>query len=167
MNPDLEKGDFLMPARPGDLDVEKRRPADIYIPTGWNADPMALDFAITSPTRPDIIAEAAIKPLTAASCYSSFKRTYLDTASQCRRVGVDFLPLVAESTGAWTDEALAFFHHVCTIRSRWSHQPEAALFHELMQELSVVIRSTNDRGVLRRMGELAARLEHAEDDGSD
>ena len=151
LSPEMEKGDFLLLPRPGDVDGPDRRPADLYIPTGWNGSPMALDFAITSPTRGDIVGAAAVTPLAAAASYSSYKRTFLDTAEQCERSGVEFVPIVAEATGAWSKAAQAVFHHICAARSRWSAQSEGALFQELVQELSVAIRATNARGILRRM----------------
>ena len=123
---------------------------------------MALDFAITSPTRTIGVAEASQGSLAAAETYSTHKRTYLDTAEQCRRSGVEFVPVVAETTGAWSKEALAVFHHICQAKSRWSGRAESDLFQELLQQLSVAIRSTNARAVLRRIGDIADRLEDGE-----
>ena len=137
---------------------EGRRPADVYLPIGWNGTPMALDFAITSPTRTEYVAVAATHTLTAAKAYSSHKRNYLDTANQCQRNGVEFVPIVAESTGAWSDEARAALRFICQARSRWSGRPEDALFQELVQRLCVAIRSSNARATLRRVGELGDRL---------
>ena len=70
---------------------------------------MALDLAVTAPTRQDIVVEAARTPLAATTDYSARKRTFLDTASQCQRSGLEFVPLVAESTGSWSVEAIGFF----------------------------------------------------------
>ena len=159
MNPELEKSDLLLPARPDDIDAGRRRPADVYVPLGWNGTPMALDFAVTCPTRQEGIAAASTGHLAAAKAYSTHKRNYLDTASQCQRSGVEFVPMVAESTGAWSDEARAVFHFICQRRSRWSGRSEEVLFQDLLQRLSVAIRSANARAVLRRVGELGDRLQ--------
>ena len=134
----------------------------MYLPKGWNGSPLALDFAITDPTKVGDIAEAASVPLSAANAYSSHKRTYLDTAEQCRRSGVEFIPMVAESTGAWSKEALAMLHHICQSKSRWTGRKEEGIFQELVQQLSVAIRSTNARAILRRVGEIADRLDCCE-----
>ncbi len=40
LNPEIEKNN-LLPADPGGEDASKRRPADVYIRTGWNGPPLA------------------------------------------------------------------------------------------------------------------------------
>jgi hypothetical protein len=159
LNPELEKSNILLPARPDDDDASRRRPADVYIPTGWNGPAMALDLAVTAPTRQDIVVEAARTPLAAATDYSAHKRTFLDTASQCQRSGLEFVPLVAESTGSWSVEAIGFFRFLCKTRSRWCGRDPGELLQELLQQLSVSIRTANARAVRRRMGEMALRYD--------
>ena len=89
--------------------------------------------------------------------FTLYKRTYLDTESQCRRNGVAFLPTVAESTGAWTPEALGMLKMICKTRNRWTGSPEAELMEGLLRELSVAIRTANAKAILRRVGELGNR----------
>ena len=157
LQPEKEKADLLLPARPGDEDASLRRPADIYLPSAWNAEPIALDFAITCPTRQDILHQSSTRYLAASTDYAHHKRTYLDTENQCQRSGVMFLPMVAETTGAWSAEALGMLKMICKSRSHWSGTPENELMQGLLRELSVAIRSSNARATLRRVGELGNR----------
>ena len=67
--------------------------------------PAALDLAITAPPRQDIVALAGATSLAAATSYAATKASHLNTAALCAQQGVHFMPVVAESTGAWEPEA--------------------------------------------------------------
>ena len=66
LRPELEKPDLLPPA-PDSLDANLRRPADVYLPNWRNGRPAALDLAITSPHRHDLIQTAPLAPGAAAA----------------------------------------------------------------------------------------------------
>ena len=66
----MEKPGILLPERPEDSS-NKRRPADIYLPTWDGGLPVALDFAVTAPQRQAIIRSSASEPLAAATAYSA------------------------------------------------------------------------------------------------
>ena len=112
---------------------------------------MALDFAVTSSTQAGIVREAAKHSLAAAAAYSTTKRNFRNTASLCQSVGVEFQPLVAETTGAWSEEALQCFSRLAKARSCWSLRTKAELKQELLQQLSVAVRSANSAAALRRL----------------
>ena len=48
----------------------------------------------------------------AAIGYESLKREYLNTGAQCTRLGSPFVPMVAETLGAWGPTALWVFRRI-------------------------------------------------------
>ena len=94
---------LLLPHRPEEVVAQNRRPADIFLPS-LHGTPAALDLAIMAPQRQDIVAQAAGAALAAASAYAATKAS-LEHCPPLRPARVRFVPIVAESTGAWDREA--------------------------------------------------------------
>ena len=154
LQPEREKPQVLLPQRPEDHGLDRRRPADIFVPSYLGA-PLAFDLAVTGPQRLETLAEASRKSLAAATSYAAVKKAHLDTAATCQSQGVRFLPLVAETTGAWEADAAKVLNHISWAAAAREGAP-AALHGELLQELCVVARSFRARAVLHRRAELAA-----------
>ena len=68
-----------------------RHAPTIYIPAWIHGQPAALDLAITSPQRQEVVSEAA------------------NTEEECGQQGILFVPLVAESSGGWGASAFSVF----------------------------------------------------------
>ena len=151
LQPEREKPGLLLPQRPEDSGLERRRPADIYVPS-YLGSPVAFDLAVTGPQRLGTLGEAARSSLAAAIAYAETKRAHLDTAAACQAQGVRFVPLVVETSGAWEPEVLVQIARA--VASREGEDP-AALHAELLQELSVAVRSFRAKAALRRRAELA------------
>ena len=100
LNPELERPG-LLPPNPEEPSSGQRRPADVYLPMWTGGTPATLDFAVTSPQRLDAIARVAQGGPTSAEAYELFKRTYLNTAEECARQCIRFIPMVSEPSGAW------------------------------------------------------------------
>ena len=148
---EMEKSGLLLPSRPGTLSNALRRPADIYLPSWNDGRPAALDLAITAPQRQDIVAEAAISGLAAARAYSDTKRSHLNTALECEAAGVNFIPLVAETTGAWSTEALTVLKALARAAAQRQGLDTAGVTHLLLQRTSIAIRRANARTHLSRL----------------
>ncbi|CAE7316738.1 unnamed protein product [Symbiodinium sp. CCMP2592] len=155
LHPEREKPQVLLPQRPEDHGLDRRRPADIFVPSYLGA-PVAFDLAVTGPQRLETLAEASRKSLAAATAYVAVKKAHLDTAATCQAQGVRFLPLVAETTGAWEAEAAKVLTQISRAAAAREGADPAALHGELLQELCVVARSFRARAVLHRRAELAA-----------
>ena len=110
MQPEREKPGLLLPQRSEEGGLARRRPADIFVPS-YLGSPVAFD-AVTGPQRQETLGEAARKSLAAAMSYADVKRSHLDTAQTCQAQGIRFLPLVAESTGAWEPEGAKVLQHI-------------------------------------------------------
>jgi len=150
LGPVLEKPGLLQPSPDDPSQTSRRRPADVYLPTWSSGAPAALDFAITSPQRQDVLEGASREAGAAATAYEATKRQYLDTAEDCRRQGVTFVPMVAEPSGGWSPAAVVVFKRIARAASaRTGCLPDAKV-NEYFQQLSVAIRQANARATLRR-----------------
>ena len=93
---------------------------------------------------------AANCALAAASDYCETKRAYENTQAQCDAAGITFLPMVAETTGAWAPESLAVWGQLATATAVRQGREAAVVLREMMQSLAVTIRCANARAYLRR-----------------
>ena len=134
LQPEREKPQVLLPQRPEDHGLDRRRPADIFVPSYLGA-PLAFDLAVTGPQRLETLAEASRKSLAAIS-YAAVKKAHLDTAATCQAQGVRFLPLVAETTGAWEADAAKVLTHISRAAAAREGADPAALHGELAAQES-------------------------------
>ena len=79
-------------------------------------------------------------------------REHLDTARLCTEAGIDFVPMVAESTGAWEPGALRTLKQLAQASSLRTGRDRKAVLAETLQRLSVVVRRAQARALLRRSG---------------
>ena len=101
------------------------------------------------------LAEAGRQGGAAAAAYATVKMAHLDTASICRGQGLTFVPLVAETTGAWDHAAARVLKCIARAVAAREQAEPAALFAELLQETSVLIRSYRGRAALQRRADAA------------
>ena len=106
LQPEKEKAGLLLPQRPEEQRSAGRRPADLFVPS-YLGSPTAFDLAFTAPLRQETLGAAARQALAAASAYAGTKMAHLQTAEMCRSHGVQFTPLVAETTAACMGASLS------------------------------------------------------------
>ena len=155
LHPEREKPGLLLPQRPEDTSVGRRRPADVFVPSLAGV-PTAFDIAVTAPQRSESLRDAGCKAGAAADSYSEVKAAHLNTAQICESQGVRFLPLVVESTGAWSSLASHTLQLVARAAAAREGEEPAAYFSTLLQELSVTVRRFRARAVLRRRAEITS-----------
>lgn len=160
---ELERPGLLQPRAPGegppdtdadgdDLDASGRRPADVFIPRWRNGIPAALDFAVTSGLRGDLVVSSAEASGTAAERYEEHKRQFLDTARRCSDAGVAFVPMVAEAHGgSWGREARRAFAVLAKRAADAAGEEPALVAAEHAQRLSLLLHKETARAVLRRL----------------
>jgi hypothetical protein len=158
LHPELEKAGLLPPS-PEEPSTNRRRPADVYLPSWKSRSPAALDFACTSPHRLDALARTAAGGESAAEAYTAHKLAFLNTGEECRRQGILFLPMVFEPSGAWAPDALRVLREMANISARRSGTEVSDAVGGLLQRLCVVIRTASARAVLRRRALAAAGVE--------
>ena len=154
LHPEKECSGLLLPQRPEDTGVARRRPADIFVPS-FAGKPTAFDLAVTGFQRQASLAEAGRQGGAAATAYSAVKAAHLDTASICQQQGLAFTPLVAETTGAWAPAASQVVKRIVRAVAAREQADPAHLFAEFLQETSVCVRSYRGRAALQRRADAA------------
>ena len=152
--PEKERPGLLLPQQPEDTGMARRRPADIFVPS-FSGKPAAFDLAVTGFQRQASLGEAGRQGGTAATAYSALKMSHLDTASLCQQQGVSFVPLVAETTGAWVPAAAQVLKGIVRAAAAREQVNPVGLFAEFLQEASVLVRSYRGRAALQRRADAA------------
>ena len=148
----------LLPPRLGDetLQGERvangRRPADIWFPDWSSGKAGAVDFAVTSGLRSDLVQTAVADPTVICVLYDDFKRTYLDTAAQCASRNLEFLPFVIEAhSGGLGKTARRVCSHIAKIGASTEGEPIEITASTLFRRISIALQRENARSVLRRL----------------
>ena len=154
LQPEKERPGLLLPQRPEDTGLARRRSADIFAPC-FSGKPTAFDFAVTGFQRQASLADAGWQGGAAAAAYSAVKIAHLDTALCCQQQGLAFVPLLAETTGAWDPSAAKVLQTIARAVAAREQVEPAALFSEMLQKTSVLIRSFRGRAALQRRADAA------------
>eukprot|EP00731_Ephydatia_muelleri_P018894 Em0011g934a len=93
-------------------DHNKTRPADILLSNWFLGKPAALDVSITSPLNPLTLLEAGVLAKSAAQVTEARKHQANDP--KCSELGWVCVPMVAESYGAWGDEASSIISSIAS-----------------------------------------------------
>ena len=91
--------------------------------------------------------------LTAAHAYAQSKRDYLGTAGACSEAGVQFQPMVCESTGAWSLEAIFVLGHLSRLAADATGGCRDDILARSLQQTSAAVRSMTARALLRRLSD--------------
>ena len=160
LHPELEKPDLLQ-ARPligaftengANRDQSSnRRPADVYIPRWRRGAPAALDFAVTSGLRGNILARSSVDGSAAPTEYENFKRTHLETESKCREEGLTFIPMICEADGGgWGPAAHKVWSVLAKEKALIAGEKDSTIVSRLLQSLGLILHRENVRSILRR-----------------
>jgi hypothetical protein len=98
------------------------------------------------------VERAAATSLVSATEYCNTKRSHENTQAECEAAGVCFLPMVAETTGAWAPESLKVWKQLAKATALRQGREAATILTEMLQSLSVTIRCANAKAFLRRSG---------------
>lgn len=128
------EGRFLLPGN-------DRRPADVFIPNWTGGLDSALDVTVTHPLQRATVARAAAQPGYAAE--EAHRRKMVDSAEDCRREGIVFLPLAVESLGGWHPAAVRQVDKLAAALARHSGEDERVTARHLWQRLSVTLQKGN------------------------
>jgi hypothetical protein len=158
LRPEREKAG-LLPMRPetDDLPVSGpvsrgRRPADVWLPRGSKGRAEALDFAVTSAMRGDMLRHSVSNPGAVFSMYEHTKCQHLDTMRQCEVAGFHFVPMVFEAhAGAWSPMARGVLDWIARQSAAARHESAFACSLRIAQRTSCTLQRENARAVLRRM----------------
>ena len=158
--------------RGGERGPEARRPADIYVPRWDLGGAAALDFAVTSGLRTDLLERTAADGSSCLTSYEEFKNTFLDTAAHCASEGIAFVPMVVEAhSGAWGPAASKVWLRLGKAISLLSGESTAVEALRALQNLGLTLHRETARAILLRSpvhvgtesGDAARALLHSSD----
>ena len=128
-----------------------RRPADVYLPRWRRGTPAALDFAVTSGLRSDLVNSSAEDGSAATKAYEDFKCSHLDTKSECEAEGINFIPIICEADGGgWGPAAHSVWGELAKHKSILTGEKKSTIVTQLLQSLGLILHRENARAILRR-----------------
>ena len=128
-----------------------RRPADVYLPRWRRGAPAALDFAVTSGLRSDIVSRSALDGSASTKAYENFKRSHLNTEQACQEEGISFIPMICEADGGgWGPAAHKVWSELAKNKALASGEQDSTIVSRLLQSLGLILHRENARAVLRR-----------------
>ena len=159
--PEPEKTDLLrsVSTAGGDISTsgeearpEARRPADIFVPRWDLGGSAALDFAVTSGLRTDVLEQTASQGgLPCLTAYEDYKSSHLNTSQICAENGITFVPMVMEAhSGGWGPAATKVWSRLSRAISLVSGEPAAVEALRLKQNLGLTLQRETARAILRR-----------------
>ena len=96
------------------------------------------------------MASAARTAGAAATQHEGAKRMFLNTAAVCTAQGINFTPLVAETSGGWGPSGLKTISKLANRTALISEQSASMVFSQFLEGFCVAIRRANARAVLKR-----------------
>ena len=128
-----------------------RRPTDVYLPRWRRGAPAALDFAVTSGLRSDVINRSALDGSSSTKAYEDFKRSHLNTATACQEEGITFIPMICEADGGgWGPAAHKVWSELAKNKALASGDEDSVIVSRLLQSLGLILHKENARAILRR-----------------
>ena len=135
----------------GSRGPEARRPADIYVPRWDLGGSAALDFAVTSGLRTDLLEQTAADGSSCLKSYEQVKKSFLDTATHCASEGITFIPMIVEAhSGAWGPAAAKVWLKLGKAISLLSGESTAVEALRTRQNLGLILHRETARAILRR-----------------
>ena len=130
----VKEGRFLLPGC-------DRRPADVLLHNWAQGRDAALDVTVVTPMRQDLVEQAATNPGHALSAKYDEK---LNGAEElCRRQGMAFFPLAAETFGWWHRVGEREVKKLGSALARHTGQEEGEAVHHLWGRLAILLQRGN------------------------
>ena len=130
----VKEGRFLLPGC-------DRRPADVLLPNWAQGRDAALDVTVVTPLQQETIALAATTPGHALTF--AYERKIRGAEEACRRQGIAFIPLAAESFGGWHGAGEREVRKLGAALARHTGQDEGEAVHHLWGRLGVLLQRGN------------------------
>ena len=129
-----KEGRFLLPGA-------DRRPADILVPNWAGGRDAALDVTVVNPLQVATLVGAATTPGHALSF--AYNRKVRGDEEDCRRQGIAFLPMAAESFGGWHGVAEAEVKKLGAALARNTGPEEEEAGRHLWGRLGILLQRGN------------------------
>ena len=133
------------------------RPADVYLPNWKRGQPAALDIHVISTMQQQTLVGASTTPGHALRVGE--ERKMAAHAGPCRAAGVTFIPLVVESLGGWSEEAIYTIKSIGRLQGQRLGIPPPETTRHLFQRLSISLWRGNASLWVRRQPALSATVD--------
>ena len=118
---------------------------------GLSGKPEALDFAVCSGLRADLLRESTVTPELLQSRYEKFKREHDATEVSCQQAGIHFVPMVIEGHGgSWSPLARKVLDWMALAVAAATREPHSVAALRIAQRVSATLQRESARAVLRR-----------------
>ena len=117
------------------------RPADIYLPNWCRGRPAALDVTVISTLQS--LTLAGVASTQGHALRVGEERKMAAHYAACRFVGVVFIPLVVESLGGWSEEAVHNISRIGRLLGLWTGAPPSVSTCHLFQRLAISLWKGN------------------------
>ncbi len=124
------------------------RPADVYLPLWKRGQPAALDVTVISTMQQQTMYGASTTPGYALRVGAERKMTA--HAEDCRAIGVIFVPIVVESLGGWSQEAIQIIRSIGRLQGQRLGTSPADSTRHLFQRLAISLWKGNASLWIRR-----------------
>ena len=111
------------------------RPADLYLPYWKRGRPAALDVTVISTLQKTTIQGAAVRQGFALGVGEERKRA--SHSSSCHSAGISFVPLVVETLGGWSSEAVETIKAIGRLQGQRLGLPLSESTRHLFQQLAI------------------------------
>ena len=145
----VKEGRFLLPG-------DDRRPADVLVPHWAAGRDAAMDVTVVHPIQDATMPNAATTPGFALSF--AHDRKIRGAEEDCRRQGIAFIPLVAESFGGWHTAAEREVRKLGAALARHTGQDEGEAIGHLWGRLGILLQRGNAALLANRVPELPGPL---------
>jgi hypothetical protein len=123
----------------------------VWLPKGASGKGEALDFAVTSGMRSDLVRQVVDLPELVFQQYEKTKREYKDTHRLCSEAGFLFVPMVVEAhAGGLSKTSRAMLEWIAAQAAAVHHECPSKVSLKIAQRISCVLHRENARAVLRR-----------------
>ena len=130
-------------------DHNKTRPADILLSNWFLGKPAALDVSITSPLNPLTLLEAGVLAKSAAQVTEARKHQANDP--KFSELGWVCVPMVAESYGAWGNEASSIISSIASRLATSTCKSKSVVLNDIYGRLNVHLVRANATAILSRI----------------
>ena len=124
------------------------RPADILASNWLCGKPAAFDLTMVSPLKPTLISEAG--RTSGSAVVAAELRKHSANDAKCSELGWTCIPLVAESYGAWGNEAMQAFSRLASYLATRTNSPKSKVVCCLYGRLNLTLVRANARALLLR-----------------
>ncbi|KAL5506359.1 hypothetical protein EMCRGX_G007981 [Ephydatia muelleri] len=129
-------------------DHSHTHPADLLLTNWTTGKTAAFDISVTSPLNTHTLMEAGVSAGSAA--LASEGRKHRANDAKCKELGWLCVPLIADTYGAWGNEAVEAFSQLASRLATLTCRPKSAVLRDIYGRLNLHLLRANATAILTR-----------------